>query len=59
MQLAFTIYRTSTVGRALEETLVELEAAHEMKDDLCLKMLETFDTTICEKFKELPSTDTC
>ena len=46
-----TIYRETTIGSALKESLKELE--NQIGEELISKVLESFDTIICEKFKDI------
>lgn len=46
----FTIYRKTTIGETLQDSLNELK--YEIKEDLALKVMEKFDEVICAKFRE-------
>lgn len=52
-----TIYRETTIGAALKESLKELE--NQIGDELVSKVLESFDAIICEKFKDINSNNKC
>ncbi len=55
----FTIYRQTTLGKALEEALNELEAFDDVNVELIRKVQETFDTVICQKFREVAPIQKC
>ena len=46
-----TIYRQTTIGQALSESIDEL--MYQMSEDLKENILKSFDKAMCDKFKEL------
>jgi ribosome recycling factor len=49
-----TIYRLTTIGKALSDALAELQKDNEIREDLSKKVMEQFDKVVCEKFTTLP-----
>lgn len=50
-----TIYRETTIGSALRESLDELK--DQMTEDLVKKILESFDQVICKKFEDVQTSN--
>ena len=54
MANSFSIYRMTTLGKALNESLKELQAENEIREDLSKKVMDEFDKVILQEFEKLP-----
>ena len=51
-QSGFGIYRKTTLGEKLKETLDEMLEAKEITDKIYTEMLDQFDEAICKEFED-------